>query len=88
MSLAPRVRDGLAAHGIPILGRRQTPRERARGLACESGQALAEEAILLATLLGALVVGATWLMRTQPDLIHALDGQVRGFYFVLSLPFP
>ncbi|GAC1336561.1 MAG: hypothetical protein NVSMB23_01770 [Myxococcales bacterium] len=59
-----------------------------RGLAGESGQALVEQALLLATLLGVLVVGALWLLRTQPGLINAIDVQVRGFYFVLSLPFP
>jgi hypothetical protein len=59
-----------------------------RGLADESGQALAEQAILLMTLLGVLAVGSLWLMRTHPEMIHALDIQIRGFYFVLSLPFP
>jgi hypothetical protein len=59
-----------------------------RGLGGESGQALVEQAILLSTLLGVLVVGSLWLMRTHPEMIHAIDVQVRGFYFVLSLPFP
>jgi hypothetical protein len=54
----------------------------------ESGQALVEQSILLATLLGVLAVGSLWLLRTQPEMIHALDVQIRGFYFVLSLPFP
>lgn len=59
-----------------------------RGLGGESGQALVEQAILLATLLGVLVAGALWLLRTQPGMIDAIDVQIRGFYFVLSLPFP
>jgi hypothetical protein len=70
-------------------GRSMDPgRAQLRGLADESGRALVEQAILLATLLGVLVVGSLWLMRTHPEMIHAIDVQVRGFYFVLSLPFP
>lgn len=59
-----------------------------RRLRSERGQALVEEALLLATLLGALAVGGMWLMKTHPDLIRALDAQVRADYFMLSLPFP
>lgn len=71
----------------PSVGRR--PRRSLRfHFACDSGQALVEQAILLATLLGVLVVGSLWLLRTHPEMIHALDVQIRGFYFVLSLPFP
>lgn len=54
----------------------------------EEGQALVESSLLLATLAGALAVGGTWLMRTHPRLLNALDAQVRASYFALSLPFP
>jgi hypothetical protein len=54
----------------------------------ERGQALVEEGILLATLLGALVVGGTWVAKTQPGMMKAIDTQIRGDYFLLSLPFP
>jgi hypothetical protein len=54
----------------------------------EGGQALAEQGILLATLLGALVVGGTWVARTHPEMMKAMDTQIRGDYFLLSLPFP
>jgi hypothetical protein len=54
----------------------------------EQGQALVESSLLLATLVGALAVGGTWLMRTHPRMLQALDAHVRGFYFALSLPFP
>ena len=54
----------------------------------QSGQALGEQGILLATLVGGLAVGGAWLMKTHPDLITAVNGQVRGYYFMLSLPFP
>lgn len=54
----------------------------------ESGQALTEEALLLATLLGGLAVGGLWLMKAHPEMLGALDAQVRGLYFALSLPFP
>jgi hypothetical protein len=54
----------------------------------EDGQALVESSLLLATLAGALAVGGTWLMRTHPRMLQALDAHVRGFYFALSLPFP
>jgi hypothetical protein len=54
----------------------------------EDGQALVESSLLLAALVGALAVGGTWLMRTHPRMLQALDGHIRGFYFALSLPFP
>ena len=52
------------------------------------GQALVETSVLLATFLGALAVGGTWLVRTHPQLLHAIDIGVRGYSFALSLPFP
>jgi len=54
----------------------------------EEGQALTESSLLLALLAGALAAGGIWLLRTQPRLLNALDAQVRGYYFALSLPFP
>ena len=54
----------------------------------EKGQALVETGLLLSTLLGGLAVGGVWLMKTHPEMLNALDIYVRGFYFVLSLPFP
>lgn len=54
----------------------------------EQGQALVESSLLLATLAGGLAMGGIWLMKTQPRLLNALDGYVRGVYFALSLPFP
>jgi hypothetical protein len=54
----------------------------------EKGQALAESALLLATLLGALAVGGTWLLRSHPQMLRAIDAHVRGYCFALSLPFP
>ena len=54
----------------------------------ERGQALVEQGVLLATLLGGLAVGGVWLMKTHPDMMNAINLQVRGYYFVLSLPFP
>jgi len=54
----------------------------------QRGQALVETGILLSTLLGFLAVGGVWLMHTHPEMLNALDIYVRGFYFVLSLPFP
>jgi hypothetical protein len=54
----------------------------------ESGQALVEQSVLLATLLGAGAAGGAWLLKSHPDLMNALDLHFRGIYFVLSLPFP
>jgi hypothetical protein len=65
---------------------RRSPRERTRRPA--RGQALVETSVLLATLLAALAVGGTWLMRTHPQMLQAIDIAVRSYYFALSLPFP
>ena len=54
----------------------------------QHGQALTETGLLLATLLGGLAVGGLWLMKAHPELINAINSQVRGYYFALSLPFP
>lgn len=54
----------------------------------ERGQALVEQGILLATLLGGLAVGGVWLMKTHPQMLDMIDIQVRSYYFVLSLPLP
>ena len=54
----------------------------------EDAQALVESSLLLAALVGGLAVGGMWLMRKHPDMMQALDAQLRGFYFALSLPFP
>jgi hypothetical protein len=54
----------------------------------EQGQALVESGLLLATLAGGLAIGGTWLMRTHPEMLRAVDAQIRGSYFLLSLPFP
>ncbi len=54
----------------------------------ERGQAVVEQGILLATLLGGLAVGGVWLMKTHPQMLKMIDIQVRSYYFVLSLPFP
>ena len=54
----------------------------------ERGQALVEEGLLLTALLSAGAAGTVWLAKTNPDLLNALDVHVRGFYFLLSLPFP
>lgn len=58
---------------------------RTRG---QSGQAMVEQGVLLATTLGALAVGGVWLMKTHPDMMNAINIQIRSYYFVLSLPFP
>lgn len=63
-------------------------RWRSLCVAGESGQALIEQGLLLASLFGILGVGGLWLMKTHPDLLRAIDVHVRGFYFTLSLPFP
>ena len=60
----------------------------ARFLRDESGQALAEEGILLVSLLGVGSVGGLWLVRQHPEMLHAIDVAVRSYLFVLSLPFP
>jgi hypothetical protein len=54
----------------------------------ERGQALVESGLLLATLLGSLAIGGAWLMKAHPEMLRALDAQIRGTYFLLSLPFP
>ena len=54
----------------------------------QRGQALVEQGVLLATLLGGLAVGGVWLMKTHPEMMNAINTQIRGYYFVLSLPFP
>lgn len=53
----------------------------------EAGQALTEQSILLATLVGGLAVGGVWLMKTHPEMINAINLQVRSYYYLLSLPF-
>ena len=63
-------------------------RARLRSLLGQRGQALTETGLLLATLLGGLAVGGLWLMKTHPEMLNAINTQVRGFYFTLSLPFP
>ena len=59
-----------------------------RSMGGQSGQALVEQGMLLATLLGGLAVGGVWLMKTHPDMMNAINIQIRSYYFVLSLPFP
>ena len=54
----------------------------------QSGQALTESGILLATLVGGLAVGGVWLMKTHPEMLNAINTHVRGFYYLISLPFP
>jgi hypothetical protein len=54
----------------------------------QSGQALVESSVLLVTLLGGLLVGGTWLMKSHPDAMNALNIYVQGIYFTYSLPFP
>jgi hypothetical protein len=54
----------------------------------QKGQAVVEQGLLLATLLGGLAVGGAWLMKTHPQMLNVINIHVRGFYFVLSLPFP
>ena len=63
-------------------------RARLRKLLGQRGQALTETGLLLATLLGGLAVGGLWLMKTHPEMMNAINSQVRGYYFMLSLPFP
>ena len=52
------------------------------------GQAMIETSLLLATLVGALAVGGSWLVRAHPRMLRAIEMQIRGDYFALSLPFP
>ena len=54
----------------------------------QSGQAMVESSVLLATLLGGLVVGGGVLLRYHPAMMNVLDTYMKGFYFVYSLPFP
>jgi hypothetical protein len=54
----------------------------------QRGQALVEQGVLLATLLGGLAVGGVWLMKTHPQMLNMINIQVRSYYFVLSLPLP
>ena len=72
---------------------RQRPRaaqvkRRAVRLRAQRGQALTESSLLLATLLGGLAVGGVWLMKTHPEMLNAINTHVRGFYYLVSLPFP
>lgn len=54
----------------------------------QRGQALTEQGILLATLLGGLAVGGVWLMKTHPDMMNMMNINIRSYYFAISLPFP
>ena len=63
-------------------------RKVTRFLAGESGQALAEEGLLLVTLLGVGGVGGLVLVKQHPEMLKAIDVIVRSYWFVLSLPFP
>ena len=54
----------------------------------QSGQAMVESSVLLATLLGSLAVGGGLLMRYHPALMNVLDTYMQGFYFTYSMPFP
>jgi len=63
-------------------------RSIARFLRGESGQALTEQGILLASLLGIGAVGGLWLVKAHPGMLQALDIAMRSYLFVLSLPFP
>ena len=66
--------------------------KRIRALAAflrnESGQALTEQGILLATLLGIGGVTGLWLVTRHPEMLQAINIAVRSYLFVLSLPFP
>jgi len=59
-----------------------------RSIGSQSGQALVEQGVLLATLLGGLAVGGVWLMKTHPQMLNMFNIQIRSYYFMLSLPFP
>lgn len=54
----------------------------------QSGQAMVESSVLLATLLGGLAVGAGLLVRYHPQMMNVLNIYMQGFYFTYSLPFP
>jgi len=68
--------------------KRLTARWRALWRKGQKGQAVVEQGILLATLLGGMAVGGVWLMKTHPQMLNAFNIEVRGYYFALSLPFP
>lgn len=68
--------------------RRAALRAGLRKLLRQRGQALTETGLLLATLLGGLAVGGLWLMKAHPEMLNAIDIEVRGYYFTISLPFP
>lgn len=53
----------------------------------QRGQAVTETALLM-FLIFVLGIATDWLMRSHPQMLNAIDTHVRGFYFVLSLPFP
>ena len=54
----------------------------------QSGQALTESGILLATLVAGLLFGGAALNKYHPDMMNALDIYMKGYYFTYSLPFP
>ena len=61
------------------------PRRAASARDGESGQAMAEYAIVMAVLMGAMAgVGFTFL----PDFINALQRYYDGYYILLNLPIP
>jgi hypothetical protein len=33
-------------------------------------------------------VGGGWLMKNHPEMLNAINTHVRGFYYLISLPFP
>ena len=53
----------------------------------QRGQAVTETALLM-ILIFVLGIGVDWLLKSQSRGINFIDIHVRGFYFVLSLPFP
>jgi hypothetical protein len=86
MSLPARWRRLRRRERDRFAGARADPEGRSTG--SQSGQALVEQGILLATLLGGLAVGGVWLMKTHPQMLRMFDIQIRSYYFMLSLPFP
>jgi hypothetical protein len=54
----------------------------------QSGQAVTESSVLLATLVAGLFFGGVILNKFHPDWMNAIDVYMKGFYFVLSLPVP